>query len=392
MSDHSALIYGIAAVICAALFAYVATPLVRVLAFRVGAVDVPRDARRMHKTPIPRMGGVAIYLAFTITTLAFGDFSPSLVAMWFGGTILVVLGMFDDMFNLNAWFKLGIQILAALVAVLQGVVIDFINIGGTLYPLGALAVPITVIWIVGLTNAINFIDGLDGLACGVSTICATSLTVVALLMSTGSSPLLTAILAGSCLGFLPFNSHPAKIFMGDAGALFLGYTLSILSIIGIFKTHAVLAYLIPMSVFGLPLFDTAFAVVRRLLHGQSPFHADRGHIHHRLIDMGFGHRRSVMTLYAICGILGIAAVMLTRPQLYPAAIIIVCALGIFCLTSFVMRDPATRTLTALIDAEELAREAAAKEAAAKAGIPAGGEAQEEEKTEQAAVKPTPAKP
>ena len=195
-------------------------------------------------------------------------------------------------------------------------------------------------------------DGKSGNYCGVSTICSASLTVVAILMSSSEAALLTAILAGSCLGFLPFNSHPAKIFMGDAGALFLGYTLSVLSVTGIFKTHAVLAFLIPMSVFGLPLFDTAFAVIRRLLHGQSPFHADRGHIHHRLIDMGFGHRRSVLTLYAICGILGIAAVMLTLPVLYPALIIIVCALALFLGTSFVMRHPETREQTALIDAEK----------------------------------------
>lgn len=127
--------------------------------------------------------------------------------------------------------------------------------------------PITVLWIVGLTNAINFIDGLDGWPGGISTICSTALTVVTLLMSGGQSALLTAILAGSCLGFLPYNSHPAKIFMGDAGALFLGYTLSVLSVTGIFKTHTVLAFLIPMSIFGLPLFDTVFAVIRRLLHG-----------------------------------------------------------------------------------------------------------------------------
>jgi len=349
---HSALIYGIVAVLCAALLAYVATPLIRVLAFRFGAVDVPRDNRRMHKTPIPRMGGVAIFLAYTVTTLAFGNFSPALISIWIGGTVLVILGIFDDIFNLNAWFKLFVQILAALVAVLQGLTIDFINIGGTMYPLGWWAIPITVLWIVGLTNAINFIDGLDGLACGISTICSTALFVVTLLMTGGDAALLTAILAGSCLGFLPFNSHPAKIFMGDAGALFLGYTLSVLSINGVFKTHTVLAFLIPMSIFGLPLFDTAFAVIRRLVHGQSPFHADRGHIHHRLIDMGFGHRRSALTLYAICGILGIAAVMLTRPVLYPALIIIVCALVLFCLIYLVMRNPRTRAQTGLLDHPE----------------------------------------
>lgn len=349
--DHSQLIYGLAAVVCAALLAYVATPLVRVLAYQLGAVDVPRDNRRMHRVPIPRMGGVAIYLAYTITTLAFGDFSPALVAIWFGGTILVVLGIFDDIFNLNAWFKLGVQILAALVPVLQGIDIDFINFGGTMYPLGSWSIPITVLWIVGLTNAINFIDGLDGLACGISTICSTALTLVTLMMAGGEAALLTAVLAGACVGFLPYNSHPAKIFMGDAGALFLGYTLSILSVNGVFKTHAVLAFLIPMSVFGLPLFDTAFAVVRRLLHGQSPFHADRGHIHHRLIDAGFGHRRSVMILYAVCGILGIAAVMLTRETLYPAAIIIVCALALFCGIYLVLRNPRIRHLTGLVEAQ-----------------------------------------
>ncbi len=349
---HSELIYGIVAVLCAALLAYVSTPLIRVLAFRFGAVDVPRDNRRMHKTPIPRMGGVAIYLAYTIATLAFGDFSPVLISIWIGGTMLVILGIFDDIFNLNAWFKLGVQILAALVPVLQGLTIDFIHIGGTIYPLGAWSVPITVLWIVGLTNAINFIDGLDGLACGISTICSTALFVVTLLMAESEAALLTALLAGACLGFLPFNSHPAKIFMGDAGALFLGFTLSVLSVNGVFKTHTVLAFLIPMSIFGLPLFDTAFAIIRRLIHGQSPFHADRGHIHHRLMDMGFGHRRSVLTLYAICGILGIAAVMLTRPSLYPAVIIIVCALALFCFTYLAMRNPQTRAQTGLLDHEE----------------------------------------
>lgn len=360
---QSALVYGIVAVLCAALLAYVATPLIRVLAFRLGAVDVPRDNRRMHKTPIPRMGGVAIFLAYTVTTLAFGNFSPALISIWIGGTVLVILGIFDDIFNLNAWFKLLVQIIAALIAVFQGLAIDFINIGGTMYPLGWWSIPITVLWIVGLTNAINFIDGLDGLACGISTICSTALFVVTLLMTGGEAALLTAILAGSCLGFLPFNSHPAKIFMGDAGALFLGYTLSVLSINGVFKTHTVLAFLIPMSIFGLPLFDTVFAVVRRLIHGQSPFHADRGHIHHRLIDMGFGHRRSVLTLYAICGILGIAAVMLTRPVLYPALLIIVCALVLFCLIYLVMRNPSTRAQTGLLDhpEEELPAPPKAKE-------------------------------
>ncbi len=342
MSSYTGLITGIAALIFAALIAFTMTPVARVLAFKVGAVDVPKDNRRMHKVPIPRMGGLAIAFAFIATTLLFCDYTPQTTALWFGGMILVVLGIFDDIYNLNSLLKLAVQIVAALIAVWQGVTIEFLNLFGNYITLGWLEIPVTVAWIVGLTNAINLIDGLDGLSCGVSAICSMSLLLVTLTMSDGPSALLTAILVGSCLGFLPFNSNPAKIFMGDTGALFLGYTLALLSIGGLFKLHTVVSFMIPLSIFGLPLFDTAFAFIRRILTGKNPFKGDRGHIHHRLIDMGFNQRQTVGILYAVCGILGISALMFTSENLIKAGVIILLGFSIFAINFFIVKNPETR--------------------------------------------------
>jgi len=342
MSNYTGLITGIAALVFAALIAFTMTPVARVIAFKIGAVDVPKDNRRMHKVPIPRMGGFAIYMAFTATTLLFCDYTPQMTALWFGGLILCILGIFDDVFQLNSWIKLIVQIAVAFIAVWQDVTIEFINFFGTYFTLGWLEIPVTVLWIVGLTNAINLIDGLDGLSCGVSAICSLSLLLVTLTSSDTSSALLTAILAGSCLGFLPFNTNPAKIFMGDTGALFLGYTLALLSIGGVFKLHTLMSFLIPLSIFGLPLFDTAFAFLRRIFTGKNPFKGDRGHIHHRLIDMGFNQKQTVGILYAVCGILGISALMFTVENLAKAGIIILLGLSIFTINYLIIKNPETR--------------------------------------------------
>ena len=347
LTNYTGLIYGIAALVFAALIAFTMTPVARVLAFRIGAVDVPRDNRRMHKTPIPRMGGFAIYFAFTVTTLLFCEYTPQMTALWFGGLILCVLGIFDDVFQLNSWMKLIVQIAVAFIAVWQDVTIEFINFFGTYFTLGWLEIPVTVFWIVGLTNAINLIDGLDGLSCGVSAICSLSLLLVTLTMADTSSALLTAILVGSCVGFLPFNTNPAKIFMGDTGALFLGYTLALLSIGGVFKLHTLMSFLIPLSIFGLPLFDTAFAFLRRIFTGKNPFKGDRGHIHHRLIDMGFNQKQTVGILYAVCGILGISALMFTSEHLEKAGIIILLGFAIFAINFFIIRNPRTRELAGI---------------------------------------------
>ncbi|MBR4296414.1 MAG: undecaprenyl/decaprenyl-phosphate alpha-N-acetylglucosaminyl 1-phosphate transferase [Clostridia bacterium] len=349
---YVSLVRGIAAVVCAALLSYVCTPLVRVLAFKIGAVDIPKDDRRMHRVPIPRIGGLAIFIAFALTILAFCKMNDFLTVALFGSLIIVVMGVLDDVFSLPAWVKLLAQILVALFAIYEGVSIEFITLGSDIIQLGKWSLPITLIWIVVLTNSINLIDGLDGLSCGVSAICSMSLFVVMVVLGDMNSALVTAIVIGACLGFMPFNAHPAKIFMGDTGAQTLGYLLSLISVQGVFKMHTVLSFLIPLSIFGLPIFDTVFAVIRRVIHGKNPFSADRGHIHHRLIDMGFGQRKSVRILYSICGLLGIAAVLLTLNYYFPAALIFVSGVALFFISMFVYKNPATRAYTAMFDEED----------------------------------------
>ncbi len=336
------LIYLLAAVALAALVAFTITPSVSVLAHKIGAIDVPRDNRRMHKKPIPRIGGLAIFAGFVVATLVFCEMTPELIAIYVGGLIIVAVGVIDDVSPINAWLKLVAQIVVALVAISQGVVLEYINFFGRYIHFGVLSIPITVLWIVGLTNAINLIDGLDGLACGVSAICSMSLLLVMLLKGETAVAMLTAVLVGSCIGFLPFNSNPAKIFMGDTGALFLGYTLAVISVSGVFKMHTVIAFVIPLSIFGLPLFDTTFAFTRRILHGKSPFTADRGHLHHRLIDLGFNQKQSVRILYAICAILGTSAIMFTEENFGRAIIIIAVGLAIFLINFIILRHKSVR--------------------------------------------------
>lgn len=202
--------------------------------------------------------------------------------------------------------------------------------------LGWLSVPVTVIWIVGMTNAVNLIDGLDGLSCGVSSISSLTLLVIALLVGEPPVALLVAALAGACLGFLPYNMNPAKIFMGDTGSTFLGYVLAVISIQGLFKMYTLISFVVPFLLFGLPIFDTCFAFIRRIAHGQSPMHADRGHVHHRLIDMGFSQKQAVAVLYVITAILGLSAVVLTTSGAVKAMLLLVafCAAGAVALSIF----------------------------------------------------------
>ena len=347
-------VYPIVATVCAFLLAFVTTPAVRVLAFRIGAVDVPLDGRRIHKKPIPRIGGLAIYFGFTVTSMLFCDFSKELLTIWIGGGILVILGIIDDVVRLNAWIKFLVQLAVAGFAVWNGSLIDHVTLGGGYVSLGVMSIPLSVLWIAGMTNAINFIDGLDGLACGVSAISSLSLLVVVLLHGDVISTVLCAIMLGSCLGFLPFNSNPARIFMGDTGALFLGYTFAVLSVQGVFKLHAVLSFLVPLMIFALPLFDMIFAIVRRLCAGKSPFAADRGHIHHRLIDMGFTQKESVKILYALCAIMGLVAVFCTETmfddqRVIKSIAIAVIAVALFIINILIMKNPETRRHSGLTE-------------------------------------------
>lgn len=314
--------------------AFISTPVVKMLAFRVGAVDVPKDNRRMHDHPIPRMGGLAIFFGFTLSTLIFVPMSDQYRGMLLGAVIIVVLGIFDDIYSLKAGFKFIVQIIAALVAVLSGNLIQTLSnpnvfSASPYWNLGWLAYPVTIIWIVAITNAVNLIDGLDGLACGVSTISSMTLLVISLVVLDGQVALLMAALAGACIGFLPYNLNPAKIFMGDTGSTFLGFILAVTSIQGLFKLYTIISFVVPFLMLGLPIFDTAFAFIRRIAHGQSPMHADRSHVHHRLIDMGFSQKQAVAVLYLISAILGLSAVVLTTSGPVKAMLLLfaLCAAG-----------------------------------------------------------------
>mgnify|MGYP001512872689 CR=1 FL=1 len=316
-----------AALIVALIVALVATPVVKSLAFKMGAMDVPKDNRRMHDHPIPRMGGLAIFLGFLLSVLLFAEITPQLRGMLLGSVIIVVLGIFDDIYSLPAMFKFVVQIVAALVAVFSGNVIQTLSnpniFSSDLYwDLGVLSIPVSVIWIVAITNAVNLIDGLDGLACGVSTISSMTLLVISLVVSDAPAAILMAALAGSCIGFLPYNLNPAKIFMGDTGSTFLGFILAVVSIQGLFKSYAIISFAVPFLMLGLPIFDTCFAIFRRVSHGQSPMAPDRGHIHHRLIDMGFSQKQAVAVLYVISAILGLSAVVLTTTSVLKAMMVL----------------------------------------------------------------------
>lgn len=321
-----------------ALISFAATPAVKRMAYKVGAVDVPKDGRRMHDHPIPRLGGLAIALAFILTTLVTVELDQQMQGILLGSIIILVLGVLDDSLTLPAMPKFIVQIIAAIVVVAHGCTIRFITNPfssqvGDCIDLGILSVPVTIIWIVMLTNAVNFIDGLDGLAVGVSGISAATILVIALLVAEESIAIIMAALLGSCLGFIPYNRNPAKIFMGDTGSTFLGFILAAMSIQGMFKLYAIISFVVPFLILGIPIFDICFAVLRRLAKHQNPMTADRGHIHHRLIDMGFSQKQTVAITYILTGILGLAAVLLTssgevKTLILIGAVIVVGALGI----------------------------------------------------------------
>ncbi len=334
VKENIVLIIG--AFVVAAGFAFALTPAVKNLAFKVGAVDIPRDNRRMHKRTIPRMGGLAIFLGFLFSVLIFGELTASFKATLIGAVILVVLGILDDILDIKAWIKLAVQVAAAAVAIFGGVQINIVSVfglgGADFISLNWLSIPLTFIWIVGLTNAVNLIDGLDGLACGVSCIATLSILVISIMMGDLPIILITAALAGSCIGFLPYNLNPAKIFMGDTGSTFLGFMLATLSIQGLFKFYTAISFVIPFLIFGLPIFDTSFAMIRRVLSGKSPMTPDRKHLHHRLIDIGLSHKQVVAVLYYISIVLGLTAVALTSSG-WVRILLLLVTVGIACFTA-----------------------------------------------------------
>ena len=330
------------AVVIALALSLAATPGVKWLAHRVGAIDVPKDTRRVHQLPIPRLGGLAIFIGFLVSVLIMANIDVQIRGILIGAIIVVILGVVDDIVSLRAYIKFIVQIIAAVVAVMHGVVVEvftnpFVFSGEELVFLNYLSIPLTIIWIVGITNSVNLIDGLDGLAVGVSTISSIVMLIIALMVPDPNVAIIMAALAGACIGFLPYNFNPAKIFMGDTGALLLGYVLATVSIIGLFKFYAVVSFAAPFLVLAVPLFDTSFAFFRRLIKGQNPMSPDRGHFHHRLLDMGLSQKQAVAILYAVSGFLGLVAVVLTTRDEMRALILIIAVIIAAAIVFFAFR-------------------------------------------------------
>lgn len=300
------------------------TPIIRKLAIKIGAVDIPKDNRRVHKMPIPLIGGVAIYISIVLTSLIFLEIDKTLISMIIGGSLILISGLIDDIKGLSPKGKVLFQIAAAVVLILGDVKIDAITNpfgkAGTVIPLNGLSIPLTIFWVVGITNTLNLIDGLDGLAAGVTMIASLSFFAVAGKFNYIPVMLTSAILAGACLGFLPYNFNPAKIFMGDTGALFLGFMLAAISIEGVMKSVATIAVVVPIIILGVPIFDTTFAIFRRLLNGKSIAEADKGHLHHRLLDKGYSQKKTVLILYAISAVFGICAILISEANTKRAVI------------------------------------------------------------------------
>ena len=310
-------------------------PLIILLAKKTGAMDAP-NARKVHKKPIPRIGGLGIYagfLAAMVFVAANYTMDPEMVHETFGlvvsGSLIVALGLVDDYKNLPAKLKLLGQICAAAVLVFAfDVRIDFVTnpFGEYFYldnlPIPHIAVPITMFWLVGLTNTVNLIDGLDGLAAGVASIASFTILLVALEQNFILVAVLTAALAGAAVGFLKYNFHPAQIFMGDTGSMFLGFMLAGISVTGAVKSVATIALIVPIFALGLPILDTTFAIVRRLRGGVPIFKPDKGHLHHRLLSVGFTQKQAVLLMYVISALFGLSAIALTAVSSQIAVLIL----------------------------------------------------------------------
>ena len=340
------------AFLLAFIVAFMTTPYTIKIAHKIGAVDVPKDERRMHKKAMPKFGGPAVILGFLVSVIyllivmsmentinLFGpeSYGMKLLGMFLGIVVLSITCIIDDIVTIRPIVKLFGQLVAAIIAVSFGIRLGEFNLSFLNNPLMEEIVSciITVVWIVGVTNAINLIDGLDGLSSGISVISAISLLVIFVL---NGSPLVSIVLitalAGALVGFLPFNFTPAKTFIGDTGSNFLGFSLSIISILGVAKTYTFAVIVLPLIVLGLPIFDTLWAIIRRLIKGKSIkaiFKADKGHLHHRIVARGFGQKQAVLILYGLSATFGIFAVILLDSGIWKALsflLMVIVAIGL----------------------------------------------------------------
>lgn len=293
------------------LITFVTTPIVRHLGIRLGVI-AHMNERTVHTKPIVRMGGLAIFLGFVFSILINLELNNQLIGILLGATAITSIGLLDDIFSLNPYLKFGGQIGAAAIPYFFNIGIFFItNPFGGVIPLGWWSLPVTIIWLVGIMNTINLIDGLDGLASGLTAISSFVLMLVALYTGQYPAAILSLALLGSNLAFLRYNFSPADIFMGDSGSLFLGYMLGLCAIIGVLKSTTTLALAVPILILGIPISDTALAIIRRVRNGKGIFQADKQHIHHKLLNIGLNHKQVVLVCYFISLILGIMAFILS---------------------------------------------------------------------------------
>ena len=327
------------AFILAFIITFMTTPYTIKLANKIGAIDVPKDKRRMHTKKMPKFGGPAVILGllvsmiYLITVMSIEgsinlfteqEYGKKLLGVLLGIVIITITGILDDTKTLKWWQQLIGQVSAAIVVVLFGVKIEHLNIP-FLYKVGLSEVfsnILTIIWIVGIINAINLIDGLDGLSSGIALISSISLMIIFLM---NDSPMIATIIvtamSGALVGFLPYNFSPAKTFIGDTGSNFLGFILAVVSILGVAKTYTVAVIILPVIVLGLPIFDVIFAIVRRIAKGKSikaVFEPDKGHLHHRLVEKGFTQKQAVLILYGLSASLGMFAIILLDSGIWKA--------------------------------------------------------------------------
>lgn len=294
--------------------------------------------RKMHKKAVPEGGGIAIFASVILVSVVFLGFDAKYFGFYLGATLMFLVGLLDDIFDLRARYKLVGQTVAVLLAMFFGLTIQFVTgQGGTLMDVGFLSLPLTFLWLLGVTNAINLIDGLDGLAGGVAAIVAVILGIVALGGGRTEVAMLAFILAVATIGFLPHNfSDKRKMFLGDSGSQFLGFSLAALSILGVTKVAATFTMLAPVMILAIPIFDTFFAIIRRTKNGKHIFIADRGHLHHRLVDFGFTERKAVTFIYYVTILLGFMAVFSTRLSAKNAVLLFIFTVGMIVAISFML--------------------------------------------------------
>ena len=300
----------------------IATPLIKKLAFLIGATDRPNQ-RKVHQSIMPRLGGLAIYISFMAGIILIRPENQYSFAILLGCFIIIVTGICDDLFELPAKYKMLGQLAAACSVVFLGnLQVVFINLpfGGQLQ-FGLLSIPFTILWIVGITNAINLIDGLDGLAAGVSSIALITISGIALIQGNLFVVAVGLIVLASTLGFLLYNFHPASIFMGDTGALFLGFIISVLSLLG-FKNVTFISFVIPVIILGVPISDTLFAIIRRIINKQPLSAPDKSHLHHCMLRMGYSHRQTVLIIYAMAAFFGLVAIIYSQARIGGALFLI----------------------------------------------------------------------